>query len=354
MPFLSEHAPVLILGHGLAGCAVAWQLLWRGQAFTVVDEELPITSSKIAAGLLTPITGMRLSLAPEHERELRECLAFYRRVQQRLGVGVVHPRQHLRILRTEQEQQLWPRRRVDPRLQGFLRSDPRPLDAEHFQVEARNGFQMRHGGWVDTAAYLHQSRRLWQQQGSWVEQRLEPAEVEPQADGWTWQGRHYRWVIDCRGWSAGQTRLWNWLPWDCAKGTILTLQADLGQERRIIHHGCWVVPRGDGTLRVGSTYDKDLRQPYAGTAEQVQQLQSKLSATLRCPWQMTAEATAVRPILQGQRVVMGTHPGRERWAVLNGLGSKGALRAPGLADQLLCHLLDGQRLPLALDVRSNF
>jgi len=52
----------LILGQGLAGTAIAWRLWERGLPFLIVDRDEPVTSSKIAAGLLTPITGMRMSL----------------------------------------------------------------------------------------------------------------------------------------------------------------------------------------------------------------------------------------------------------------------------------------------------
>jgi hypothetical protein len=296
---------------------------------------------------------MRLSLAAEHADELKQCLAFFQRVQQTLHNNFVHPRQHLRVLRTVEEKQLWPRRAADPRLQHFLSVNPPALDPERFLMRAQDGFQMRHGGWVDTAAYLSASREVWQQLGRWCGQKLAFENLQSNTTGWTWQGQHYAWIIDCRGWSAAQGKTWDWLPWDCAKGTILTLAADLGREQRILHHGCWLVPRRDGTLRVGSTYDKDLRQPYAAAPGQVDLLEHQLRATLRVPWTIHTESTAVRPILQGQRIVIGIHPARERWAILNGLGSKGALRAPSLANHLLNHLLEGHALPAAWDVRRN-
>ena len=52
----------LIVGQGLAGTALAWELIWRGRDVLVVDAGEAVTSSKIAAGLVTPITGQRLAL----------------------------------------------------------------------------------------------------------------------------------------------------------------------------------------------------------------------------------------------------------------------------------------------------
>ena len=53
---------ILIIGGGLAGMALAWRLHERGVPFLIVDRDEPLTSSKVAAGLVAPITGLRLTL----------------------------------------------------------------------------------------------------------------------------------------------------------------------------------------------------------------------------------------------------------------------------------------------------
>ena len=53
----------IIVGQGLAGTTLAWCLLEAGMSVLVTDPEEEITSSKIAAGLITPITGQRLALS---------------------------------------------------------------------------------------------------------------------------------------------------------------------------------------------------------------------------------------------------------------------------------------------------
>ena len=51
----------LIVGQGLAGSLLAWELLARGKRVFVVDRDEPDTSSKVAAGIVTPITGQRVA-----------------------------------------------------------------------------------------------------------------------------------------------------------------------------------------------------------------------------------------------------------------------------------------------------
>ena len=51
----------LIIGQGLAGTVLAWNLIQRGRSVIVLDREDESTSSKVAAGLINPITGRYLT-----------------------------------------------------------------------------------------------------------------------------------------------------------------------------------------------------------------------------------------------------------------------------------------------------
>ena len=70
---------ILIIGGGLAGTTLAWRLHERGLPFLIVDRDEPGTSSKIAAGLVTPLTGMRMNLSWRYDILHPEAVAFYRR-----------------------------------------------------------------------------------------------------------------------------------------------------------------------------------------------------------------------------------------------------------------------------------
>ena len=71
----------LILGQGLAGTTLAWQLRWRGFRVLILDRETEGTSSQIAAGLITPITGQRFVKRERYEELFASAEEFYRRVE---------------------------------------------------------------------------------------------------------------------------------------------------------------------------------------------------------------------------------------------------------------------------------
>ena len=48
---------ILIIGQGIAGSCLAWELKRRGSEFTVADRPVAETASRVAAGLVNPLTG---------------------------------------------------------------------------------------------------------------------------------------------------------------------------------------------------------------------------------------------------------------------------------------------------------
>lgn len=343
---------ILIIGQGLAGTALAWCLWQRGVPFVIVDREEALTCSKVAAGLITPITGMRLTVSWRYTMFYREALSFYRRCGQQLQQRFFFPRGYVRLLKNEAEIAKWHKRRRDPDMQPFLHPQPPELDAEVIRDPA-NGFQQRHAAWLDTASYLQASRDFFASLGAWRQGDVQPADVRDDATGVEWQGQRFTHVIWAQGWSAEKHPLFGWVPFQSARGTILTVEAEMRGEQRILNRGCWLLPRPDGTLRAGSTYEWKFDDPHTPEPAQVQQLEANLRSLLKAPATVTGMQTAVRPIIKNQQALMGTHPAHPRVAFLNGLGSKGSLRSPWLARHLIEHLLDGSALGPELDLQRN-
>lgn len=343
---------ILIIGQGLAGTALAWRLWERAVPFLIVDRDEPLTSSKVAAGLITPITGMRLTVSWRYEVFYREALQFYRVCGKRLNQRFFFPRGYVRLLKNEQEIAKWEKRRSDPDMQSFLHRNSPQLNAAVIH-QPKNGFQQRHAAWLDTNAYLESSRRFFDSLNSWLKADVSPADVRDDAADIEWHGQRFSHVIWAQGWRAAKHPLFDWVPFQSALGTILTVQADLQGEQRILNRGCWLLPRNDGTLRVGSTYEWQFDDPNTPSASQVQTLEATLHGLLKAPAKIITTQTAVRPIIKHQQALMGTHPTHPRVAFLNGLGSKGSLRAPWLARHLIEHLLDGSAIDPELDLLQN-
>lgn len=348
-------APLLIIGQGLAGTALAWQLWEREVPFLIVDRDEAVTSSKIAAGLLTPITGMRISLSENYGPWLCAAVQFYRHKERLLNQRFLHARPHVRLFKNDEEPKRWAKRASEAEVQRFVAArQPEPLVSPDAFEAPRGGFQMKHAGYLDTAAFLSASRAFFIGQNCWVQADLQLEQLAVTADEVRWQDRAFSQVTFCTGWEAMRHPWFDWVPFEPARGTILTALAPQLEERRIINGGCWLLPRPDGTLRIGSTYETRFTEPHEADPAKLADLHARVQRLVKVPVEILAQQTAVRPIIARQRTLIGRHPARPRVAFFNGLGSKGTLRAPVFARTLASHLLDGTALPPSMDLACNF
>jgi glycine/D-amino acid oxidase-like deaminating enzyme len=308
---------VLIVGQGFAGTALAWYLRWRGATVAVVDRADADSASRVAAGLLTPVTGRRLAPTPEFPALRAAAEAFYRRVEAETGEQFFHPAGAVRLFADAPERELYLRK-------GGTDLDPPVAD----------GFAAPHGGFaMPTAArlaaepYLAASRRHFGES-------YRVGEVEPTPDGVRRLGLVARQVVFCVGAGA--------VPWGPAvrpdAGEVLTLRIDGLTETRVVHRGVWLAPAGDGLYRAGATYARGVTGATPTAAGRAEVL-GRLGEFLRRPATVVGHRAGLRPVCAGHRPAVVRHPGRSWLWSFTGLGSKGALTAPTVAAELAAALV---------------
>lgn len=336
---------ILIIGGGLAGTCLAWRLHERGVPFLIVDRDEPGTSSKIAAGLVSPITGLRMSLNWRYAALHPEAVAFYRSLEQRLDRGFYHDVPIVKLLRDELAVERWQKRREQSEVRPYFKPQQGPLVDEGIFSAPYGGFEMQHSGWLDSAAFLAASRAYFLESGCWQTGESDGSLV--------WRGETFTHAVFCIGWEAAKHPWFDWVPFRSARGTVLQVSADTGGETRIINRGCWLLPRGDGTLRVGPTYELDFDDASTPSAAAIEGLESSLQHLLNRPYDVLGSQTGVRPIIPRRQAIIGFHPAKPNIGFINGLGSKGVLRAPWVARQFVEHMLDGKPIEQEMDLADN-
>ncbi len=323
-----HQVSVIVIGAGLAGTTLAWQLRRRGLSFALVDKAEAVTSSRVAAGLMTPITGKRLAKTWRHDDLFPTAFALYRIVESETGARFFHPRPLVRILKSGRERANFEPKRVEF---GSLVCEPNPpLNPAWFT--STGGFEMPTAAQLDVPKYLDASRAFFG--GQFVEADVSPHDVEMSADGVTLPrlGLRADHLIFCQGFAASRNPITDHLPFRAAKGEILTVRIDDFDERRTVNDGHWLTPAGPGLWRFGATYSwSDFSN--TPTADARIELEIALGTMLDRPFEVVDQQAAVRPILAGQKPWIGLLDG-SRVGVFNGLGSKGSLMAPHFAAEL--------------------
>jgi glycine oxidase len=220
------------------------------------------------------------------------------------------------------------------------------------------GFEQSGGGYLDAEAYLRVSRVFFAERGCWRAGEVKGDEVVEEAGvGVRWGDETFGAVVFCQGWEAMRHPWFDWVPFQSARGSIVTARAPqlAGEDRVVNSSGCWLLPRADGTLRLGPTYEPefDVTRPHEANEGKLALLRERVDGLVVGRVEWLAVRTAVRPIVKRAKLLVGRHPGRERVGFFNGLGSKGALRAPWAAGHLVEHWLDGKALEPEVDLRHN-
>lgn len=307
-----------IVGQGLAGTCLAWELWERGEKFARIDAGGG--SSRIAAGMINPLTGKNFEPSWRIAEFLPEALVFYGAVEKRIGRKLWHPLPVLRLAGSEKEWRKIRSKLDDPAVAPWIASEVPAPEGWAGAVEVRGG------GRLDVNAFLDGSREFFG----------DLAEGNPPD------------AIHCEGavgLVAGQCG-----PHRCAKGEILTLRAADWDESHIrIGAGGWLVPLGGGVFRVGSTYEweeLDEVRTAKGRAR-IEEIARQLGGA---GFEVIGHDAGVRPILRRSQPLIGPLAGGG-W-MFNALGSKGSLYAPGMARRLACWLIDGTEPEPELDFRK--
>lgn len=335
----------VIVGQGLAGTALAWQLSWAGRDFVVIDAKERYTSSKVAAGLITAITGKRLVRSWRLDECWNTSVEFYRRVERECGITCFHEKPVLRVMWEEPQLAVYQKKITGTEFDGVLNPDFEPLAEQRFDA-GWGQFEMTRSGYVDTGQYLPASRELFASQGRFHACSLDPPTDIDCNDGNVLikpLGLNCRRVIFCQGYGGVNNPWFDDLDFNAAKGEILTIHAPELREQRIVHGKVWLLPIGDDHYRAGATYSRetfDCIPTQAGRAE----ICGHLDQLLKVPYEVVDHVAAVRPILFVQVPILGMHPEHPRLGVFNGLGSKGVLQSPMLAAKFVDHLTNGTPL----------
>jgi glycine oxidase len=312
-------APFTIVGQGIAGTCLAWRFWRRGVPFRIMDRGKD-GASRVAAGLINPLSGRNFEPGPQVAEFLGEALSFYRTLEHELGGKFWHPMPILRY--ADHPEMLGKMRRKSLRndVACWLESAH-----DHAQQGGAAAFTILGGGRLDIAGLISASAAFFAERGLW---RLGEHSGESGEEA----------LVFCDG--AAGLMSGRHGPHRCAKGEILTLRAPSFDASRIrIGGGGWLVPAGDGLFRAGATYGWDPLDDLP--TEQGRETLLGIARTLGLgeEFEVLRHEAGIRPILRRSDPFIGPC-GTRSW-MFNGLGSKGALHAPGMARRLERWIVEG-------------
>lgn len=342
----------LIIGQGLAGSLLAWELIERGERVLVIDDGHQSAASTVAAGLLNPVTGQRLVKTVGVDEYLPLARERYRSLERVLGQTLLVEKPMWRLFRSNQEVEAWERRKTDPGYCTYLGERLSTAALQPPFVAPLGGFVQTQTGYLDTHALLVGVREHLSVGGHYRCKTLSYREIKPDGEGALYEDLRFRRVIFCEGYKARHNPWFDWLPFQPAKGEILSLGIETPLPDAIINAGKWLMPRHEGHYRLGATYDREQLDEQPSESGR-KELLSALSYLLRPlpDYHVIDHRAGVRPNTKDRQPFIGLHPLYPQLGIFNGFGSKGSLLIPWHAARFANVLQGKAELPSEVDIR---
>jgi glycine oxidase len=342
----------LIIGQGLAGSLLAWTLIQRGQRVVVWDDRHHGCASRVAAGLINPLAGMRFTRPAEVDVWLASGQRLYRTLERTLNRRLLFELPMVRLLRSPQQRRFYDRQAANPANADLLGEAFAAGGSGLMLGDAHGGFHQRRTGYIATVPLLEGLADWLTARQALRRGPVAADDIRLSPDGVRCQDISAPRVVFCEGWQLKDNPWFNWLPLEPAKGEILTLASDPAQPSCILNGGHWLVPLFNGGCKVGTTVDHHhLDSRPTATARTTLLAAYQALLPLAPPGQVVDQQAGVRPNTRDRKPLLGAHPQHPELLVFNGFGGRGSLTIPWHAERFADWLAGLGPLPAAADIQ---
>lgn len=333
---MNKQVDFLIIGQGLAGSLLSWELIQQGSSLHLVDNQQE-NASQIAAGLINPVTGMRLVKNNDIETLLPCAKQSYQQLSNFFNEEFYVEKEMLRIIRNDKEKLNFEKRIQDITYLDYLKPT---LKIPPPSIHAPLGLiQQKQTGYLLTQKLLSCLKIYFQQQQCYQASQFDYQDLQFN-DGISWQNIHAKKIIFCEGYQAIHNPWFQYLPFQLAKGEILTLTSQQELIPEMLNFGKWFIPLNSHQFRTGANFD-NLNLDTQATPEAKQALLNTLKQTYPSLENATLnkQQANIRPTTLDKAPFIGLHPQHPNLAIFNGFGSKGSLQVPYYSQHFVQHLL---------------
>ena len=342
VPASPDALDFVVVGQGLAGTLLALELERRGRRVLIADDGWRTAASRVAAGVLNPVTGMRIVKTLGADDLLPAAKRVYSALGERFGETFFREVPFYRFYSSEHEREIKAKRASDPEYAGWISEDvPAGTLCGGALADRLGGFFVHRAGWLDIPKLLDCARAEWRSRGVLLEENFDYGDVEISRAGTRWRGRDVRGgIIFCEGFRVRENPWFSHLKWQPAKGEFVELEL-AGTENfqsQILKGNVVAIPLGGARWRVGTNYDRETLDtvPTPEVAERLRRAFSamfvKLPSAEAVP-QLVAHRAGVRPAVQGALPKVGAHEKFPKLFLFNGFGSKGVTWIPLYAER---------------------
>lgn len=342
-----KEVDYIIVGCGLASIAFCEQLRTNNKSFVVFNDNSQ-KSSLVAGGMYNPVILKRFTEVWKAKEQLEIALPVYKKIEEDLDIKIDYKLQLLRRFTSIQEQNKWFSASDKPNLETFLSTQL--VKNTHSDIDAPFGFgEVLHAGRLDTEVLITNYKKFLSNCDNLQSETFQHREIQFQSDSIHYKDFKTSQIVFAEGFGVKKNPYFKDIPLTGSKGELLTIKAPNLKIDYAIKSSVFVIPIGNDLYNVGATYDNDDKS-NAPTEKAREELLQKLKTFMKSDFEVVNHVAGVRPTVKDRRPLVGRHPKHQNLYVLNGLGTRGVMIAPYVANKLYDFIEKDASLDSEIDI----
>ena len=338
----------LIVGQGISGTWLSYYLQKEGKSFLVIDNHDNNSPSRIAAGVINPVTGRRHVTVWMAEDILPFAWESYQQIGNELSITAISHKDLLDFFPGPQMRMSFLQRVEENG--PYVHSYPEQNYFNHlFNYDFGCG-EIRPVYTVHLETLLPAWRQKLKNESRLIEEDFETDQLKISEKGITYKNIQAEKIIFCDGVTGSDNPYFKQLPFAPNKGELLIAEIPDLPAHNIYKKGMTLVPLATpGLWWIGSDYQWEFANTAITPAFR-DRTEKLMKEWLKMPYRIVQHMAGVRPATLERRPFVGIHPLQKQVGILNGMGTKGCSLAPFFARQLVDHLVYHQPLHPEADI----
>lgn len=338
----------LIIGQGISGTWLSYYLQKENKSFLVIDNNFINAPSRIAAGIINPVTGRRHVEVWLADEVIPFANSAYTNLGKELGITAISQKNIVDLFPSPQMRQSFIQR-VEEKAKYVSAPEKQNSFFDYFNYDFGCG-QIASVYTVHLDSLLPVWRNRLKEKSILLEEEFDITQLKVYQEGIQYKDITADKIIFCDGNNSADNPYFSLLPFAPNKGEMLLAEINDLPTTNIYKKGMMLAPlSAKGMWWIGSNYTWEFDNPYPTPAFR-EKTETLLKEWLKVPFKIIDHLAGIRPATLERRPFIGFHPMHPAIGMLNGMGTKGCSLAPYFARQLVDHLLYNKTLNPEADI----
>lgn len=299
----------------------------------IIDTPSKNNCSTVAAGIINPITGMRLTKTWMAEEIFPFAQSFYQKLEEKSGSKFWIERPIARPANDVEQLNDALSRISDNFLGDFIDYSESNAELDPIVHQKHGYFNIKKGGNLLVNDFLNYTRKHFSSIDAFAEDWIVEKDVSYLNDEINLKQYKTKNIVWCTGNYQAKEGPFHYLPFSVTRGEMIKIKCKDLISKYLYNKNAFILHQQNDEYICGSTFNHDLN--YTTTEEGKTMMIEKVKEIIKCDFEVIDHYCGFRPTVLDRKPFLGLHHQLPNTFIFNGLGAKGVTQAPYFAKEFV-------------------